>query len=131
MAYATVEQVEDGFRELKPDETSVCTALLDEAAIIIDAYNADAPADVKRVVSCRIIRRAIGAGEASVPIGATQGSQSALGYVQSWTVSSGGTVGELYVSRADRRLLGLGNAIGGYSPTQELVPVSDPEEVTP
>ena len=53
MAYATVEQVEDGFRELKPDETSVCTALLDEAAIIIDAYNVDAPADVKRVVSCR------------------------------------------------------------------------------
>lgn len=115
MAYATVEQVEDGFRELKSDETSVCTALLDEAAIIIDAYNADAPADVKRVVSCRIIRRAIGAGEASVPIGATQGTMTAGPYTQSWTMS-GGSTGELYLGRTEKRLLGIGNAIGCSNP---------------
>ena len=120
MAYATVEQVEDGFRELKPDETSVCTALLDEAAIIIDAYNADAPADVKRVVSCRIIRRAIGAGEASVPIGATQGTMTAGPYSQSWTMS-GGSTGELYLGRVDKKLLGVSNAIGCSNPFAEVM----------
>ena len=115
MAYATVEQVENGFRELKQDEISVCIALLEEAAIIIDAYNADAPADVKMVVSCRIIRRAIGAGEASVPIGATQGTMTAGPYSQSWTMS-GGSTGELYLGRTEKFLLGRSNAIGCNNP---------------
>ena len=117
MAYATVEQVADGFRALTAEEKSVCTALLEEAAIIIDAYNADAPADVKMVVTCRIIRRAIGAGEASVPIGATQGTMTAGPYSQSWTMS-GGSTGELYLSRLDKTLLGVGNRIGYTNPFQ-------------
>lgn len=117
MAYATVEQVADGFRALTAEEKSVCTALLEEAAIIIDAYNADAPADAKMVVTCRIIRRAIGAGEASVPIGATQGTMTAGPYSQSWTMS-GGSTGELYLSRLDKTLLGVGNRIGYTNPFQ-------------
>ena len=119
MAYATVEQVAEGFRALTAEEKSVCTALLEEAAIIIDAYNADAPADVKMVVTCRIIRRAIGAGEASVPIGATQGTMTAGPYSQSWTMS-GGSTGELYLSRLDKTLLGVGNKIGYTNPFQEV-----------
>ena len=55
-------------------------------------------------------------------MGATQGSLSALGYSQSWTMGSGGSAGELYIGKTDRQLLGLGNAIGSYSPVQELVP---------
>ena len=117
MVYATVEQVAEGFRALTAEEKSVCTALLEEAAIIIDAYNADAPADVKMVVTCRIIRRAIGAGEASVPIGATQGTMTAGPYSQSWTMS-GGSTGELYLSRLDKTLLGVGNRIGYTNPFQ-------------
>lgn len=115
MAYATVEQVADGFRELTADEKSVCTTLLEEAAIIIDAYNQAASSDVKMVVSCRIIRRAIGAGEASVPIGATQGTMTAGPYTQSWTMN-GGSTGELYLGRTEKRLLGIGNAIGCSNP---------------
>ena len=115
MAYATVEQVAEGFRALTAEETSVCTALLEEAAIIIDAYNADAPADVKMVVSCRMIRRALGAGEASVPIGATQGTMTAGPYSQSWTMS-GGSTGELYLGRTEKFLLGRSNAIGCNNP---------------
>jgi len=41
------------------------------------------------------------------PMGASQGSATALGYTQSWTMS-GGTSGELYISRTERRLLGAG-----------------------
>jgi hypothetical protein len=122
MAYATVADVQARMvRDLTSDEESVCSALLDDAAVIIDAVAKNADTDAKKVVSCRMVQRALGAGDAGVPIGATQGSQSALGYSQSWTVSSGGTVGELYLSRADRRLLGMGDKIGSYSPVEELI----------
>lgn len=122
MAYAAVTDVQARMvRDLTEDEQSVCAALLDDAAVMIDAVAKNAAADAKTVISCRMVQRALGAGDAGVPIGATQGSQSALGYSQSWTVGTGGTVGELYLSRADRRLLGLGSRIGSYSPSQELV----------
>lgn len=123
MAYATVADVQARMtRELTEDEESVCAVLLDDAAVMIDAVAVNASAEAKKVVSCRTVQRALGVGDVGVPIGATQGSQSALGYTQSWTVGTGGTVGELYLSRQDRRLLGLGDTIGSYSPAQELVP---------
>ena len=123
MAYATVADVQARMvRELTEDEEDICAALLDDAAVMIDSVAKRATEIAKKVVSCRTVQRALGGSEAGVPIGATQGSQSALGYTQSWTVSSGGTVGELYLSRQDRRLLGLGDRIGSYSPTQELTP---------
>lgn len=120
--YATVSDVEAGFRDLTADEESICNALLEEAAVIIDAYNMNAADDAKKVVSCRMVRRAIGDGEGSqaLPIGATQGSIAAGGYSQSWTIS-GGSTGELYIGRIEKRLLGVGNSIGSYSPLEEKV----------
>ena len=120
--YATVSDVEAGFRDLTTDEESICEALLEEAAVIIDAYNINAADDAKRVVSCRMVRRAIGDGEGTqaLPIGATQGSIAAGGYSQSWTIS-GGSTGELYLGRIEKRLLGVGNSIGSYSPLEEKV----------
>ena len=38
MMYATVQDVESGFRTLSDDEKSRCAALLEEASAIIDAY---------------------------------------------------------------------------------------------
>jgi hypothetical protein len=67
-----------------------------------------------------MVIRAMGSqSEVGVPVGATQGSASALGYSQSWTISNGST-GELYLSRTEKRLLGVGNKIGSYSPVEEL-----------
>ena len=122
--YASVQDVQDRMtRDLSTDEQAVCTALLQDAAVIIDATALNASADAKKVVSCRMVIRALGDGGASgVPMGATQGSQSALGYSQSWTMGSGGSTGELYLNKLDRSLLGAGNSIGSYSPTQALVP---------
>lgn len=124
MAYATVEDVQARMtRDMTADEQAVCSTLLDDAAVMIDAYNVNASDDAKKVVSCRMVIRALGDSESSgVPMGATQGSQSGLGYSQSWTISSGGSVGELYLGKAEKTLLGVGNKIGSYSPTQELVP---------
>ena len=122
MAYATVQDVKDRItRTLSTEEESVCAKLLDDSAIIIDAYNAQANADAKLVVSCRMVIRALGDGDTSVPMGATQGSMSGLGYAQSWTIGAGGTVGEVYLGKLEKKLLGLGNRIGSYSPVQELV----------
>lgn len=126
-AYATVQDVAAGFRPLTASEQTIASQLLIEAAIIIDAYNSLASADAKNVVSCRMVRRSIGSS-GDVPIGASQGSMSALGYSQSWTMGATGSTGELYLNRMDKKLLGAGNAIGSYSPIQELVPQQ--QEVT-
>lgn len=122
MAYATVADVQARMtRTMSADEQTMCATLLDDAAIIIDSFNASATADAKKIVSCRMVIRQMGDGEdAGIPIGATQGSMSGLGYSQSWTLSSGST-GEMYLSKMDKQLLGYGNKIGSYSPVEELV----------
>lgn len=123
MAYATVSDVQARMtRTLSESEQTVCSNLLDDAAVLIDSYNADASADAKKVVSCRIVIRALGDDTACVPAGASQGSMSALGYSQSWTFQGGGSVGELYIGKEDKKLLKVGNQIGSYSPVEELVP---------
>lgn len=123
MAYATIEDVTAGMmRDVSEDETRVLTQLLDEVAVLIDAYNSKASVDAKNLVSVRVVRRQIGDGESSgVPIGATQGTVTALGYSQTWTLSSG-SAGEAYLSKIDKALLGKDNAIGSRSPVEDLVP---------
>lgn len=124
MAYATVQDVQARMSyTMTTDQQTQCGYLLDDAATLIDSYQNQATSEAKKVVSCRMVIRALGADDtANVPIGASQGSMSALGYSQSWTIGSG-TVGELYLSKVEKRMLGIGNAIGSYSPTQELVVV--------
>ena len=121
MAYATVEDVQKRMtRTLSQDEETVCATLLEDAEILIDQECDSDNVAVKGIVSCRMVIRAIGDGsDMTVPVGATQGSMSALGYAQSWTINSG-SVGELYLSKADRRMLGMSNTIGSYSPVESL-----------
>ena len=121
-AYADVMDVQDRMpRTMSAEEQTMCATMLEDAAVIIDAYNAQAAADAKKIVSCRMVIRALGDGETSgVPLGASQGSMTALGYTQSWTMGSGGAAGEMYLGRLEKKLLGAGNSIGSYSPVQEL-----------
>jgi hypothetical protein len=119
-AYATVADVQAGLtRQLSTTEQTACQELLEEAAIIIDAYNADAEDDSKKVVSCRMVRRAIGDGGGSIPMGATQASQSGLGYSESFTFGSG-SAGEVYLSKLEKKLLGLSDRIGARSPLESM-----------
>ena len=122
-AYATITDVQNRMlRTLSQKEQTVATNLLDDIAVKIDVYNANASTDAKKIVSCNAVIRALGNGDTDVPVGATQGSMSANGYVQSWTVGSGGSVGQIYLTKDDKKMLGVGNKIGSYSPIQELVP---------
>jgi hypothetical protein len=94
--------------------------LLDDAAVLIDAYNVNASSDAKKIVSCRMVIRAIGDGFSEIPAGATQGTISALGYSQTWTMGTNASVGQLYLDRTDKAMLGGGSKIGSYSPVEEL-----------
>lgn len=116
-AYATVADVQARMtRQMTVEEQVICPTLLDDAKVIIDSTKTSASADAKKVVSCRMVMRTIGDGnDISIPMGATQGSQSALGYSQSWTIGSG-SAGELYLSKSDKALLGISNKIGISNP---------------
>ena len=121
-AYATIEDIKGRMtRTLSATEETVAGNLLDDAAILIDSFNSEASSDSKKFVSCRMVIRALGDGSDGVPVGATQGSMSALGYSQSWTMASNASVGQLYLDKTDKRILGGVSQIGSYSPVEELV----------
>lgn len=120
MAYAEVSDVIAGFRSLSDEEKSKASALLEEAKVLIDAVAPNASNEAKKVVSCRLVRRSIGDSDASIPIGATQGSVTALGYSQSWQIGSGSS-GEMYINKTDRQMLGTSNKIGYVSNLEEMV----------
>ena len=127
MAYATYSDVQTRLGvTFSSQEQGICTSLLGRAALMIDSYkiSENVSTDAKKEVSINMVARVMNSSTADVPIGATQGSMSGLGYSQSWTISNGAT-GELYFDKNDKRLLGVGNAIGSYSPIEELVPVSE------
>ena len=127
MAYATVADVQARMsRTMSSDEETMCATLLDDAAVIIDVYNVNASSDAKKIVSCNMVIRKLGDGEDNgIPIGATQGSMSGLGYSQSWTMTGGGSTGELFLMKTDKKILGVSNQIGSYSPVEELVPCAE------
>ena len=121
MAYATYTDVEARTGQtLTEAQQEICTTLLGDAALLIDKYNSEAAAADKLTVSCNMVIRAMGDGDPSIPMGAMQGSMSGLGYSQSWTMGSGGSARELYISKTDKKLLGYSNKIGSYSPVEEV-----------
>lgn len=127
MAYATVADVQARMsRQMSVDEQNICSNLLDDAAVIIDSYNENAPAANKKLVSIRMVIRSMNV-DSDIPIGATQGSQSALGYVQSWTMGTNASTGELYLGRTDKKLLGVGDAIGASNPLSFVTAKRDNE----
>ena len=118
--YAVLKDIQDRSRKvLTEEEKRLCLSLLEDAAVIVDSYGKKASEDAKRLVSCNMVLRALGNGDTESPIGATQGSVSALGYTQSWTMT-GGSVGELYLTKLDKRLLRSGNKVGFISPLSQI-----------
>ena len=112
MAYATVQDVQDRMSEaMTTEQQNICSKLLDDAAIVIDSFNVNATADAKKLVSIRMVQRSMSI-DSDIPMGATQGSMSAMGYSQSWTMGSNTSVGELYLNKIETKLLGYGNKIG-------------------
>ena len=122
-AYATVDDVKARTtRAYSEAEEQVVGTMLEDAAVMIDRCRSDAPENAKKIVSCRMVIRAMGDGEEyGVPVGANQGSMTAGSYTQSWTMSSG-VSGELYLGKADKALSGASSRIRARSPTEGMVP---------
>ena len=118
MAYATCEDIQrrNGMDVLDPDYV---TALLDDAAVIVDAYNKNATEAAKKLVSCNMVIRTIGSRDEGGPIGTTQATTSAMVYSQTWTNANGS--GELYLTKLDKKILGVGNRIGCTNPYFDLI----------
>lgn len=130
-SYATVNDVQNRtLRTLSNDELNLAKKLLQDAAVIIDLYAPGAQADAKKTVSCRMVLRVLGDGEdTGVPVGANQGTQSALGYSQTWSYPTTGSSGELYLAKMEKQMLKKGNTIGSRSPVEDLVPEGCFEEM--
>ena len=121
--YATVEDIQGRMlKQMTEAQQSVCEKLLIGAARIIDRFNKNASEDDKNEVSIRMVQRAIESSSLTdIPMGSTQGSMAALGYSASWTMGSNASVGQLYLDRTDKHLLGGGSKIGAHSPLEDMV----------
>lgn len=113
MAYATYGDICER-KDINGIDKERVETLLEDAAVIIDVYNKSASDTAKRFVSCNMVIRTIGSSDEGVPIGTTQATLSALGYSQSWTNSYGS--GELYLSKMDKKVLGIGGKVGYTNP---------------
>ena len=112
MAYATVEDVQARMSvEMTETQENICSNLWDDAAIVLDMFNINASTENKKLVSIRMVQRALNV-DSDIPLGATQGSMSAMGYSQSWTMGANSSVGELYLNKLEKQMLGRGNQVG-------------------
>ena len=108
MAYATYTDLEAIWRPLSADEQEQATALLDYAAVIIDAYatiDATDEEQMKRAkyVSCSVVRRAMQASESDM-IGISQASATMEPFNQQATFSN--PTGDLYLTGTEKGILG-------------------------
>lgn len=108
MAYATYSDLEAIWRPLSADEQEQATALLDYAAVIIDAYatiDATDEDELKRAkyVSCSMVRRSMQASESDM-IGISQASATMGPFNQQATFAN--PTGDLYLSGTEKGILG-------------------------
>ena len=112
MAYATVDDLEARWRTLtSPEERARAGILLDDAAVRLDVAcpPSDLPTEAelaaRKIVSCEMVKRAMAAADTG-GIGVTSIQQGA-GPFQATTQFANPT-GDLYLTKADKSLLGCG-----------------------
>ena len=76
MIYASIEDI---WKRKGTDisDTDYVTALLEDAAIIIDAYNRNATDEAKKLVSCNMVIRTLGSRE-DAPVSSLEPSSESL-----------------------------------------------------
>lgn len=120
MAYATVEDLEARWRELSESESAMAATLLEDAAAYIDALKTFDALDPEtesllRMVSCNMVRRAMSSA-ASSAFGIDSATSTMGEFSQH--VQFANPSGDMYVTKAERRLLGVSStALGSIRPT--------------
>lgn len=122
MAYATVEDLEARWRTLDSDERAVAEALLADAAAYIDAWGTPSSAQAALVVSCNMVKRSMAAAGTDA-FGVGQASMTAGSYQQQWTYAN--PSGDMYITKAEKKLLGFGGTIGFARPAYGVLEVDD------
>lgn len=119
MAFATVDDLVARWRRLDDEESARASTLLADAAAIIEAEGVDASepdeatAALLKMVSCEMVKRAMQASPAQPA--ATQGSVTVGPFSESFTYAN--PTGDLYLTKAEKRRLGIGGCrIGSIPP---------------
>ena len=115
MAYANISDIEARWRVLSTDEAARANALLEDAATILDGL-----ADTEKIepnllcqVSCNMVIRAMSTQDL---FGASSSTITAGAYSQ--TVSYAVPSGDLYLTKTERRLLGVSTGYIGTIPAK-------------
>lgn len=129
MSYATVADLEDRWRTLTSDEQSRAEVLLGDAAVRLDvlcppSVPPTGPELAARViVSCEMVKRAMATPGGVSGIGVTS-VQAGAGPFQE-TQQFANPTGDLYLTKADKSLLGCGGQVAYTFPMVERLPVLD------
>lgn len=118
MGFAEVHDIEARWRALTVEETARADALIADASAILESLVSvvgedERQAELLKTVCCSMVIRAMSATAAD-SYGATQMSMTAGAYSQSWTYSN--PTGDLYLTRLEKRLLGIGVGLIGWAP---------------
>lgn len=111
-AYAEVADLEARWRTLSSDEKSRAKVLLGDARVRLDVEcppstpPTDAELAVREIVSCEMVKRAMINSDSAAGVGSTQ--TTAGPFLQSFNYTN--PTGDLYVTKAERRMLGCGKA---------------------
>lgn len=120
MAYADVSDIEARWRALDADEAERAAVLLEDASAMLAARvdvdaSDQAQAAALKMVACNMVIRVMGAGGAGGAYGATSASMTGGPYSQTWTYEA--PVGDMYVTKSERAMLGIGAmSIGSIRP---------------
>lgn len=120
-AFATAEELEARWRALSADELKRAEAKLADASVLVAAECARAGIDLSdpdelakanlSVTVCEMAKRAMLSPADRPPV--TQGSMTGGPYSETWTYAN--PTGDLYLTAAERRRLGIGSAKAGFA----------------
>lgn len=118
MAYADVSDIEARWRALSTDEQARAAVLLDDASVQLSRLVTVDDSDQQqlaalKMVSCNMVIRVMSAGTSAM-FGATNASMTGGPYSQSWTYEA--PMGDMYLTKAERALLGVSAMIVGTIP---------------
>lgn len=109
MAYADVSDLEVRWRTLDESETARAEALLDDASAMLDACvtvdeSDEQQAALLKIVVCNMVQRSMSTGGGDL-YGVSQQSMTAVGFTKQ--VSYVNPTGDLYITKAEKRMLGI------------------------
>lgn len=114
MAYATLEDLEARRGVLDQDEREKAAALLDDAAVILDGLvtvdGSEEQEMLLMIVSCNMVSRALSA----TPDAFGVSSLSTTAGVYSESLQYANPSGDMYLTKLEKRLLGVTTSYIGY-----------------